>query len=497
MSSRLPQTSLRHSLHNGLPQDIETAHQLIHELLSVIQSLEARLDQLEEQQGTSSRNSSKPPSGDTPAQRAKRPRKKGSGRQKGAQPGHTKHERVQLDESDIPESNRHRHYPDIQCDCGGLRQLSTMPVRRHQVFDLPEVSYEVEEHQLFEGHCPCCQRRAVGALPPGVPTGQMGAGLISWITLMNGAYNQSLRSIQRLLQAQWQLGFSLGAISQATRPVSHWLAPLYQQVFQTVCKEPVVHADETSHYRQRSRFWLWVMCSPRVAFFMTHHSRGKGAANALLASFTGILVSDQHGGYNDHPMEQRQLCWAHVIRKFRNIASRAGRAGVVGRELLRLSQLMVHFHHRWLAGHYSHVCYQRRMAQIRDAIHHRLQRGLALRRVLQPDKPSLTSNQCRRLLHDEPMLWTFLRAPTLIPLTNNTAEQALRPYVIWRKTSFASQSVRGDQFRPIILTVVETCKRLGIDSYALLRKVCAQGLSGQPVTARLPIPCLQLESIPA
>ena len=100
---------------------------------------------------------------------------------------------------------------------------------------------------------------------------------------------------------------------------------------------------------------------------------------------------------------------------------------------------------------------------------------------------SRTGNQCQRLLTEESMLWTFLSYPG-IPLTNNTAERALRPYVIWRKTSFASQSYRGDQFRPLILSITETCKRLGLKTYDILRQACAQGQRNQPVTIRLPIP---------
>lgn len=128
------------------------------------------------------------------------------------------------------------------------------------------------------------------------------------------------------------------------------------------------------------------------------------------------------------------------------------------------------------------------MARFRAEFHQTLKQGAKLRQALNPEKSSVTANQCKRLLEDETMLWTFLFKPRVIPLTNNTAERAIRPYVIWRKMSFASQSLRGDQFRPIILTVVETCKRLGVDAYQLLRKVCTQGMQGLEITERLPIP---------
>jgi hypothetical protein len=100
---------------------------------------------------------------------------------------------------------------------------------------------------------------------------------------------------------------------------------------------------------------------------------------------------------------------------------------------------------------------------------------------------SRTANQCRHVLKDEALYWTFL-SDGRIPLTNNAAERALRPYVIWRKLSFASQSLRGDQFRPMILSVIETAKRLNLSTSQLLRELCTAGLLGQPVTTQLPLP---------
>ena len=86
-----------------------------------------------------------------------------------------------------------------------------------------------------------------------------------------------------------------------------------------------------------------------------------------------------------------------------------------------------------------------------------------------------TISQCQALLRDEPMVWTFLDHPGL-PLTNNAAQRALRPYVIWRKTRFASQSMRGLAFRERILSVIGTARNLGLNTHQLLRQLCNEGL---------------------
>ena len=239
---------------NQLPADLAASQQLNRRLLDLVAQLEQRVAELEENTGSSSRNSSKPPSQDSPEQRAKRDKKPKSPRKKGAQPGHEGHQRVLVDPSVVNEQLH--YYPDTQCVCGSVCHLAQEPYQRHQVFDLPEVRSEVTEHCLYDAICPNCHKRQVARLPDTVPSGQMGPGLISWITLMNGAYALSISSIQRLLKDQWQLSFSTGAVSQATCSVTDWLQPLYQQIGDAVRDLPIAHADETSHYRNSERRWL-------------------------------------------------------------------------------------------------------------------------------------------------------------------------------------------------------------------------------------------------
>ena len=144
---------------------------------------------------------------------------------------------------------------------------------------------------------------------------------------------------------------------------------------------------------------------------------------------------------------------------------------------------MIRTHHRWQDGTLPLWRYQRRLPRLRKTMRSLLERGQAGK------TSSRTANQCRHLLKDEALYWTFL-GDSPIPLTNNLAERALRPYVLWRKISFASQSYRGDQFRPLVLSVIETAKRLNLSTSRLLREVCTLGRRGAPITTKLPLPDL-------
>lgn len=68
-----------------------------------------------------------------------------------------------------------------------------------------------------------------------------------------------------------------------------------------------------------------------------------------------------------------------------------------------------------------------------------------------------TVRTCQKLLLVEKALWTFVDIPGVEP-TNNAAERALRPAVIWRRTSFGAQSLAGSQFVARMMTVVTSLK---------------------------------------
>jgi len=446
---------------------------------AIIQRLWELVQELREQLGLNSQNSSLPPSQDRLSGKAKeRLRRPASGKPRGAQPGHVQHTRATVPEAAVDQVLR--HFPDAHCPCGGTFVIDTEPQERHQIFDLPEITYTVTEHQCFGGTCPDCRRQTVAQLPQDIPSGQMGPGLIAWIALMSGHFRLSTRSIQTLLEMQWGLKFSTGAISESQAPVAAWLAPLHDHIGDTLRRAPVAHADETTHFQGAQRQWLWVLCTPQLAFFLVHASRGMRAAKELLGDFAGILITDRHGAYHTHPATRRQLCWSHVIRNLERLSGRKGDPGELGRWLVRVARLVIRLEHRWRGSGYKSQHYRRRLLAARANFRAALAQGLA------QHAGQRTGHACQALLHDEPMLWRFLETPG-IDLTNNTAERALRPYVIWRKTSFFTQSERGNLFRARVMSVTESCRRLNRGAYSLLRQVCDQGIRKQPITLRLPI----------
>jgi len=108
--------------------------------------------------------------------------------------------------------------------------------------------------------------------------------------------------------------------------------------------------------------------------------------------------------------------------------------------------------------------------------------------IAQREKTPLakTVRTCQQLLKVETALWTFVTTEGIEP-TNNAAERALRPAVLWRKNSFGSQSEAGSLFVSRMLTVVTTLRSQNRPVLDYLVEICHAARQGQPPPSLLPV----------
>ena len=102
-----------------------------------------------------------------------------------------------------------------------------------------------------------------------------------------------------------------------------------------------------------------------------------------------------------------------------------------------------------------------------------------------PDRKA--AGLCRELSKWWPALWSFARVDGVEP-TNNVAERALRPAVLWRKGSFGSDSEAGSRFAERLLTVVASCRQKGRQLLDFLVAVSEATLRGSPPPSLVPKP---------
>lgn len=470
--------------------------QLLGRLMASLQSLEERIADLEEENqllrerlNQNSSNSSKPPSSDGPGGAGGKPKadgkgqkaetdtagtgktgtgKDGSGKRRGGQPGHEGHTRKLFP---VEQCQTVTNLLPRQCShCGeALSDTNDEDPEpyRHQVVDIPKPEPHVEEYRLHQLTCQCCGAKTRASLPEGVEPSGYGPGVVATVAVLSGVYRASERLTQEAMADLFGVPLSLGTVEALRQEASQAVAQPVEEAHEYVKQQDTIHADETGFPQGNAdglnptgrKGWMWVAATALVAFFMVSLNRGQVTAKELLGEgFAGNLVSDRWNAYNGVRLIWRQLCWSHLKREFTRIFERPGESARIGKELLEQEKQLFKYWHQLENGEIDRKSFQEMAQPIRQKVKALLEKGAAYEvKSREKSTRAKTCRTCRDLLKVEPAMWLFVEVKGLQP-TNNMAERLIRPVVIWRKTSFGSQSQKGSEFAARMLTVVTTLR---------------------------------------
>jgi transposase len=311
----------RHEAEAILDGDRETAVALllqVGELVEANRRLETRVAELERRLRRSSRNSSLPPSQDPPSVPS-RPRRPGSGRLRGGQPGHEGSYRRLLPPEQVDQVVE--HWP-AQCrSCARVfdapELVDAAKPWRHQVAELPPIAVRVTEHRLHGVRCPECAARTRAELPREVPRSAFGPRLQAAVVSLAVRNRVSRRDTTELGRELFGVELASGSVDTIIHRAGEALAAPHTRLEQQLKKAPVVNIDETGWKTAGGNRTLWGALSAQAAVFRIAAGRHGFEARTLLGErFAGIVCSDRWRGYDYLDPNQRQLCWAHLLRDF-------------------------------------------------------------------------------------------------------------------------------------------------------------------------------------
>jgi len=446
------------------------------ELIEANRRLEARVADLERQLNRSSRNSSLPPSLDPPSA-PPRPQKPQSARSRGGQPGHEGKNRTLFPLERVDEVID--HWPEHCHACARpfteSERVDAATPQRHQVSELPAIAVKLTEHRLHRLRCPECAAETRATLPADVTPGAFGPRLQAAVVTLAIRNRVSRRDTTELLRELFGAELSTGSVDAIVQGAGQALAEPHDELLHYVREQRAVNIDETGWHTAGKRRTLWGVLSARAAVFRIAPDRHRREARALLGEdFSGIACSDRWWAYDYLDPEQRQLCWAHLLRDL--IAHAEGLAtqkqfGEAGLEI---------------AGRLFGAWEEFRQDNDRDRLLDRVRPIKEELRVLleQAARKSAKTKRYRifakNLLKRWPALWTFTCVPGVEP-TNNHAERGLRGAVIYRKLSLGSQSDQGERTIERLLSASVTCRLQRRSLFAYLTDVLSAGIRGDPI----------------
>ena len=276
--------------------------------------------------------------------------------------------------------------------------------------------------------------------------------------------------------------------------------PLLNLMRDRLLESPIVHCDETRVQVLKepdrdptSQSWMWVQASgpperPVILFDYTT-SRAQEVPLRLFADYRGYLMTDDYAGYNAlgaQPGIERLACMAHVRRKFVD-AQKVQPKGKAGRADVALTMInKLYGIERGLKEMTDEQRFAGRQEQSLPVLSQ-------LKNWLEKTQPQVTAQSAlgkavNYLASNWSRLERYIEAGFL-PIDNNAAERAIKPFVIGRKAWLFSDTPKGAAASAQIYSLVETAKANGQEPYTWLRHVLErlpQAESVEDVEALLP-----------
>jgi transposase len=379
--------------------------------------------------------------------------------------------------------------------CGGCgRETTVIGYEESEQLDVEPAKYFVVVSKREKRACKSCEERGVLAapLPPRIIEKSLVSDRVVIDTVVSKyADHCPLYRQSAILERDSGLELSRQTLDGWVLRVGELLVPVAEALRRELLRGTYLQADETPVAVQmhdgkgRNHLaYLWQYGQPHGAVvFDFRMGRGREGPQRFLEKFNGLLQSDGYAVYDSvgGPKMVHAVCWSHARRKFVEAVKLHPQDAQAVRIVALIDKLFA-------------IDGEARQANLDHAARHTL-RSEKTPALLAEIKAAVTAVRATSLpasalgkaanytLALWPKLTRFLEYPEL-ELSNNLAENSMRPVAIGRKNWVHVGSQEAGPKVAAILSIVETCRRINIPVRDYLAAVLP-GLANTPVH-RLP-----------
>jgi transposase len=280
--------------------------------------------------------------------------------------------------------------------------------------------------------------------------------------------------ISRQTLSKWVLSLGAG------------LAPLYEAMKARVLESGVIFVDESPISLQTpgkgccKKAYMWVYAGggggdPPYRFFEFRTSRSHAHVEQTLQDYQGVLHSDKYAAYEK--LAKREdiqwcPCMAHARRKF--VEAEGGDPELRKRILRKIRHLFMLERVAWARKAEERLRIRQEIEKpVLESLTAIVKERIVAGGLLPKSKFSQALNYYLDLA---PHFENYLNHPDA-RLDNNVAERAIRPLTIGRKNWMFVGSENGGQASATILSLIQTCRNLGINPQEYLEDVLRRIMS--------------------
>ena len=352
--------------------------------------------------------------------------------------------------------------------CGAERKVIGYDLSEQ--LDVEPARYFVRVTKREKRACPCCEQGGVAAAP--LPARIIDKGLVSdrvVIDTVVSKYSDHLPLYRQsaMLERDTGVEISRATLDGWVMRVGELVRPLARAMGRELVGGSYIQADETPVDVQlhdgrgrNHQAYLWQYGRPGGSVvFDFRLGRGRDGPKQFLGQFEGILQTDGYAAYErvGGPKMVHAVCWAHARRGFVDAVKLDPRDAAAAAVVARIDELFgidARAREQGLDLAARHALRQEHAGPVLDRIRKAVETARA---------GALPSSALGKAARYTLTLWEkltrFLEYPEL-ELSNNQAENSMRPVALGRKNWLHVGSAQAGPKVAAILSVVESCRRM-------------------------------------
>ena len=332
--------------------------------------------------------------------------------------------------------------------------------------------------------CPACKRTDKPYIKKALtPTSLMNHSLASPSSVANVMYQKYVNAVPLYRQEKdWEnMGISLSRATMANwviRCTQDYLIPIVEHMQKELLSRDIIHCDETpvqvlkeEGKKPQTKSYMWLYRTGNddkspVILYDYQPSRNGDHAVTFLKDFKGYVHSDGYSGYNKLTNITRCGCWAHLRRKFVEAIPSKKNAGApltsaeIGRDycnqLFKIEERLKDI---------SSEERKNKRLELEKPVLDAFWCWLESLNVL---KGSALGKAVTYALNQRPYMENYL-LDGRCALSNNVAENAIRPFTVGRKNWLFADSPKGAEASAAVYSIIETAKANNLNVYTYLQ----------------------------
>jgi transposase len=375
---------------------------------------------------------------------------------------------------------------ELICSCGG--HLTAFGEETSEQLAVIPAKLEVVRHRRLKYSCSGCKSCVKTApMPPqALPKTNASPELLAYVATAKYVDGLPLHRQEEIFR---RLGIDMprSTLSRWMIALAELLRPLYNLMQDDLLEASVLLMDETpvqvlkgTGKKATSPNFMWVRCragpGPKIILFTYDPGRGAHVAKDLLSGFAGYLVTDGYEVYASVAGSRDGIthcgCWDHARRRFHDAVK--AQADTVEPTIAAIGLSYIQALYRVERDVKDDDTRRRRIVRdlySRSILEH-MRRWLDRVKGTVPPK-SLTGKALGYLHNEWDRLVRFLHDGE-IPISNQTAENAIRPFAVGRRNWLFSATRAGAEASSILYSIVESAKANGREPYAYFSEVIAR-----------------------